>query len=422
MHPDNDIQTAQRSGINITSQRDMQVFLNALRSGPGFIGWKSPNGKFKQQHFATTPEALDIIEAHEAEANIWASMAPFPAGVARSADNAATLKSVWLDVDAHGTGPHETPKAARKAIKAFVTQNSLPLPQYLVFTGHGFQGFWTFEEAISKADWLPVAEALQDLAQRCQLGADPITADAARILRVPGTYNFRDPENPVLAELYEVQPGFTDPASLHEAIKSAQAKLPPPPPKPQKAKTPVLDMADTLENEAIVEAMLAKLDPDCLYPDWRDILWSVAATGLKHAEDLAQSWSANGTSWDLDAFDTVWSSYEPNREKGVGFGTLVHKARVAGYIGPLPNPPEMFARGKSKTPTQETMPTVTIASKGLLTQRASDIEPQKVEWLIEGAIPMGTMIVIGGQPGMGKSQIAIKLAAAITTGEGLPDA
>lgn len=398
------------------------IFLNNIRSGPGLIGWKSPTGKFKQQHFSTSQEALDIIEAHEAESNIWASMAPFSAGVARSADNAATLKSVWLDVDAHGTGPHETPKTARKAIKKFVADNNLPWPQYLVFTGHGFQGFWSFEEAISKADWLAVAEALQDLAQRCQLGADPITADAARILRVPGTLNFRDPEHPVQSVLYEIQPGFTDPASLHEAIKSALGNLPPPAPKPQKAKTPVLDMADTLENEAIVEAMLAKLDPDCPYPDWRDILWSVAATGLKHAEGLAQSWSAKGASWDLDAFATVWSSYAPDREKGVGFGTLVHKARAAGYIGPLPNPPEMFARGKSKNSTQETTPTATVTRKGLLTQRASDIEPEPVEWLIEGAIPMGTMIVIGGQPGMGKSQIAIKLAAAITTGKGLPDA
>lgn len=63
---------------------------------------------------------------------------------------------------------------------------------------------------------------------------------------------------------------------------------------------------------------------------------------------------------------------------------------------------------------------MTITSKGLVAQRASDIEPQPVEWLVEGAIPMGMLVVIGGQPGMGKSQIAIKLASAITTGEGLP--
>jgi RecA-family ATPase len=60
-------------------------------------------------------------------------------------------------------------------------------------------------------------------------------------------------------------------------------------------------------------------------------------------------------------------------------------------------------------------------TRALVTQRAADIEPEPVEWLIEGAIPLGMMVVIGGQPGMGKSQIALKLAAAVTTGTGLPD-
>ena len=31
------------------------------------------------------------------------------------------------------------------------------------------------------------------------------------------------------------------------------------------------------------------------------------------------------------------------------------------------------------------------------------------------------MAVLGGQPGLGKSQIAIRLAAAVTNGQGLPD-
>jgi len=49
------------------------------------------------------------------------------------------------------------------------------------------------------------------------------------------------------------------------------------------------------------------------------------------------------------------------------------------------------------------------------------IEPQPIDWLIEGSIPLGAMVVIAGEPGLGKSQIAIRLAAAITTGDGLPN-
>lgn len=107
-----------------------------------------------------------------------------------------------------------------------------------------------------KLEKLPASQVTWDLV------GPTVDDDVRRLIWRHGAdaVNFRDPENPVLAELYEVQPGFTDPASLHEAIKSALDKLPPPAPKPQKAKTPVLDMADTLENEAIVEAMLAKLE------------------------------------------------------------------------------------------------------------------------------------------------------------------
>ena len=93
-------------------------------------------------------------------------------------------------------------------------------------------------------------------------------------------------------------------------------------------------------------------------------------------------------------------------------------APVSNTSGDIPQAEEKFDKLEFKS---DTAAKATITSKGLVTQRASDIEPEQVEWLIEGAIPMGMLVVIGGQPGMGKSQIAIKLAAAITTGEGLPD-
>jgi hypothetical protein len=93
-------------------------------------------------------------------------------------------------------------------------------------------------------------------------------------------------------------------------------------------------------------------------------------------------------------------------------------APVSSISGEIPEAEAKFDKLEFK---RDAAAKVTITSKGLVTQRVSDIEPEPVEWLIEGAIPMGMLVVIGGQPGMGKSQIAIKLAAAITTGEGLPD-
>ena len=345
-------------------------------------------------------------------------MAGFNPDTSRNAINAVRLKSFWLDVDAHGTGPYETPEHALDAVKKFIASNHLPKPKYVNMTGQGVQAFWTLKEALAKTDWQPVADDLQELAKRWELDADSITADAARILRMPGTFNFRDPDNPVEAVLYETKAGYVDLDAFHAAIKAALAKLPPLPSKPKSTNNLPQRISDTPENLALVKAMLAFIDPDCEYEVWRNICWAMAASGLSLAEELAANWSAGGASWDEDAFNTVWNSYDSSREKSVGFGTLVHHARAAGYTGDIPQAEEKFDKLEFKN---EAAAKITITSKGLVTQRASDIEPEPVEWLIEGAIPMGMLVVIGGQPGMGKSQIAIKLAAAITTGEGLPD-
>lgn len=400
----------------MTALNQQQLFLSGFRTGPGFIGWLSPDGVFKQLAFATDQEAIDLIGNHSGNANVWVSMATFGPGARREAHSALHLKSFWLDVDAHGKGPYGTPDEALAGINSFVADAGLPQPNYIHMTGHGTQVFWVLARSIARADWQLVADDLQALAKRMDLGADPITADAARILRVPGTYNFRDPDNPIATTLSEVKAGYTDLQAFRAAIKAALSKLPPQPPKPTKAMP--AGILDTPANVALVKAMLCAIDPDCDYDTWRNICWAVAASGLSEAEAIAHDWSATGASWDEVAFEAVWHSYDPDREKAVGFGTLVHHARQAGYTGDIPHAPEQFDTLEFKNPAAAT---ATISAKGLMTQRASEIEPEPVEWLIEGAIPMGMLVVIGGQPGMGKSQIAIKLAAAVTTGEGLPD-
>lgn len=392
------------------------LFLTELRTGTGIIGWKTPGASYKQDSFQTLEEALELIADSLDNANVWGSMATFPPGCSREAVNAISLKSFWLDVDAHGKGPYGTPDEALAGIKTFVNDADLPKPNFVHMTGHGTQVFWVLPTPISRADWQPVANDFQELAKRMNLGADPITADAGRILRVPGTYNFRDPDNPVATNMSKVKAGYTDLEAFHAAIRGALSKLPSPAKKQNKALP--AGIPDTPANVALVRAMLGIIDPDSDYPIWRDICWAVAASGLSNAEELAADWSATGALWDEQRFNTVWGCYNPDRDKPVGFGTLVHHARQAGYTGDIPRALEQFEKLEFKN---DASATVTITPKGLMTQRASDIEPEPVEWLIEGAIPMGMLVVIGGQPGMGKSQIAIKLAAAVTTGEGLPN-
>jgi putative DNA primase/helicase len=45
----------------------------------------------------------------------------------------------------------------------------------------------------------------------------------------------------------------------------------------------------------------------------------------------------------------------------------------------------------------------------------ADVQPEKIEWLWPGRIALGKQTLIGGEPGLGKSQVATALAAAATT-------
>lgn len=80
-----------------------------------------------------------------------------------------------------------------------------------------------------------------------------------------------------------------------------------------------------------VKSMLAILAADCPYPQWRDVVWSVAATGWHCAEALAQEWSQSAPlKFDENKFRSVFRSYKP--DGGVGFGTLIHHAKLAGWL------------------------------------------------------------------------------------------
>lgn len=52
---------------------------------------------------------------------------------------------------------------------------------------------------------------------------------------------------------------------------------------------------------------------------------------------------------------------------------------------------------------------------------AAHVEPEALKWLWPNVIPLGALTLLGGQPGMGKSQIACAIAATLTGGGAWPD-
>jgi putative DNA primase/helicase len=52
----------------------------------------------------------------------------------------------------------------------------------------------------------------------------------------------------------------------------------------------------------------------------------------------------------------------------------------------------------------------------LIARCAADVKPEPVEWLWPGRVARGKLTLIAGEAGLGKSQLAIAMAAAVTTG------
>jgi hypothetical protein len=51
----------------------------------------------------------------------------------------------------------------------------------------------------------------------------------------------------------------------------------------------------------------------------------------------------------------------------------------------------------------------------------ADVEPEHVEWLWDDHLPLGKLVVLDGDPGVGKSTVSLDIAARVSTGSPMPD-
>lgn len=110
----------------------------------------------------------------------------------RTAQNAKWFKAFWLDLDCGENKPYATQAEAIDALRTFTKSTGLPRP-IVVNSGRGIHAYWSLTTTIFYNDWKPAAEALKKCCAAYNLHADPVvTADAARILRVPETLNFKN--------------------------------------------------------------------------------------------------------------------------------------------------------------------------------------------------------------------------------------
>ena len=126
---------------------------------------------------------------------------PLPEG-GRKVIHAEALQSLWLDIDC-GAGKdteveqstglpkgYASKKEGLKEAKKFWELLDLPEPT-IVDSGNGLHLYWAFTEEVPRDKWIPLADRLKEVCVTQKFAADPSVFDAARMLRVPESYNVK---------------------------------------------------------------------------------------------------------------------------------------------------------------------------------------------------------------------------------------
>lgn len=105
----------------------------------------------------------------------------------RTAKNARAIRSLFIDMDGYASK-----KEAVLSLNSFLEKTGLDIfgRPYVIGSGGGVHCYWPLTEDADIVTWKPVAENFKRLCAQEGLRIDmTVTADAARVLRIPGTFN-----------------------------------------------------------------------------------------------------------------------------------------------------------------------------------------------------------------------------------------
>lgn len=139
-------------------------------------------------------ESIDELEApipqwQADKRETYFALATFEREGSREATNARYIRSFFIDMDGYASK-----KEALITLQGFLDRTGLAElgTPWAVGSGGGVHCYWPLREELPISVWKPVAERLKALCAQEKLRIDmTVTADAARVLRLPNTLNFK---------------------------------------------------------------------------------------------------------------------------------------------------------------------------------------------------------------------------------------
>lgn len=176
------------------------------------VDWTFVTQEGEEKHAVYAAQSLDdliyLIESRIKRpfTNVWIALGTqrmcsiekkttdgFPRAIRRR-DNIVSFNSIFLDIDVGKAGAYATTDDAFAALDDFCSKVGLPLPSMEVLSGSGgMHVYWCTDAPMPAESWFPLAKGLRDAAVGYGLKFDPqVTIDYARILRVPGSFNYKN--------------------------------------------------------------------------------------------------------------------------------------------------------------------------------------------------------------------------------------
>jgi putative DNA primase/helicase len=344
------------NALTPTNEATMRQFLTNLWGadqdgnlpGVGIVAGLQGKG-FRHYYAETIDAAIKQAKRLNAEgADAYFAMSLFKTKENRKGENANGACSFWMDIDcgdakAAANKGYLTQGDAAAALKGFCKAVGLPKPTFIVSSGYGLHIYWVFNEVIPASKWRDAGHKLKRLTEQHSLLADPSrTADIASVLRVPGTTNFKDRNNPKPVEIVRagraveldafmaglsaaspVQTGGMAQATAWSNLESNLTREPP-------------------SREHFRSALFA-LPDDLPYDEWRDMIWAGLASGVPDAEDILREWSQRSAWWNKaddkgltgkQHFAQIAASFDPSRANAKGVGSLFRHAKQHGWTPP----------------------------------------------------------------------------------------
>ena len=195
------------------AESDVKSFLeNILASGNHALVTKQGSGM--RHEWSQTADGL--VKLIDLRTDNWFSPAAF-SGTSRKAKDCTGAAALWLDIDIgaqHAKPDYADAKLFATDFKNFMAGTGLPVP-WIVSTGHGVHLYWPLGATVQPDKWSRLMARLFAACNKFGLKYDHAATDISRILRVPGTYNYKDTPVPVVI----LRKGETDLRSLVAVLK-----------------------------------------------------------------------------------------------------------------------------------------------------------------------------------------------------------